>query len=455
MNTLWAITMLSVRRTVRSRVVLLLTPLLLAVALLLPGALKGDGTLSGQVQLSVGYTLGIIRFLLALAAVWTGCASISSDISTRRIYLVVTKPVSALHIWLGNWLGQVALLGVMLFVVSAVVYGSLMWRMQAMAVTPEQQQRLREEVLVARRVLRPDYTLLRSQAEDLYQQHAAAGTLPEGMTREQALEGLTEALILENNRVEPGEKAHWRFHIPRDLQPVRSAHVRYRLSAAKFTANIFSVTWLFGTGDGASPRAVPVTVSRGKAVSVNVPPAALPDAAVFVAELLNRGEGNHSLILPPKAGPELLCYAGGFAANYLRALLVMFCQLAFWTAAGVTAGCLFSLPVAAFATGWFALLSGLGGYLRRISTEYAFAGGSAEHGWMNRVFGPLYYILYQLVRPLESAPVLSLLTHGERIAWSVPGMELLVRVLIYCGLLALIGQYALHRRELGMPMKML
>ncbi len=54
-----------------------------------------------------------------------------------------------------------------------------------------------------------------------------------------------------------------------------------------------------------------------------------------------------TIIFPP-GSIQVLPYAGSFEANLARALVILFFHLAFLGAVGVTAGCLFSMPVAAF-----------------------------------------------------------------------------------------------------------
>ena len=56
-----------------------------------------------------------------------------------------------------------------------------------------------------------------------------------------------------------------------------------------------------------------------------------------------------------------------------------------------------------------------------------------------------------LVAPLKSANPLDALGIGELVPWSWVGAMFLIKVVIYGGAIALIGQWLFNRRELGLP----
>ena len=49
----------------------------------LPLTVKGDGTIEGQVQIVIGYTLGLASVLLSMSTLWAGCAAVSAEIVCR------------------------------------------------------------------------------------------------------------------------------------------------------------------------------------------------------------------------------------------------------------------------------------------------------------------------------------------------------------------------------------
>jgi len=447
MKSLLAIAMQSIRSAVRSRVVFSLALFLFLIAAGLPLILKGDGTATGQVQLSLTYTLGMIRFLLAITGIWAGCSAVASDIGDRQMYLIVTKPVRGITIWLGKWLGVMMLLAVMLLGSSLVVFFMTSFTANRMVSTPEEKQLLQEEILVARARIPVITSDIDQRAETFLAEKLKHGGLPHGMSSDAALREIREALWVEHNRLAPEASCSWRFQIPSHLRAAANYQIRYKITSAQIEATSLRGQWVAGSFTKA------VKAIRNKPATLRLTADALDSNGVLDIRYINSDPSGFTVLFPPQSGPELLCYAGSFAGNYSKAILIILMQLAFWSAIGITAGCLFSLPVAAFFTAWIVLLTNLVSYLNTLSREYAFRGGDAEHRIMNLLVGPIYFVLYQVIRPLRSEPVLSMLTQGERISWQAVFSELGVRVIIYCTLLAWIGHLAIKRREMGLPAK--
>ena len=113
-----------VRAAARSRLVLALLPLLAAATVALPLRLDADGTEAGALRMAVSWPLGAAFAILCVATLWTGGASIASELERRRFSCDAVSPASALDIWLGRVLALVfldaALLGCSLVAVFAV-----------------------------------------------------------------------------------------------------------------------------------------------------------------------------------------------------------------------------------------------------------------------------------------------------------------------------------------------
>ncbi len=85
----------------------------------------GDGTIKGQVQMYMTYSLGFSSFVLALLTVIFSCRSLSNEIASRQIYSIIAKPVPRWQILAGKWTGVMALnVGVMI-VVGVLTYGGV------------------------------------------------------------------------------------------------------------------------------------------------------------------------------------------------------------------------------------------------------------------------------------------------------------------------------------------
>jgi hypothetical protein len=56
-----------------------------------------------------------------------------------------------------------------------------------------------------------------------------------------------------------------------------------------------------------------------------------------------------------------------------------------------------------------------------------------------------------IVRPLQSADPLAVLTSGELVGWSWVATAFLIKVIAYSGLLVVITTWFFNRREIGLP----
>ncbi|MCB1101584.1 MAG: hypothetical protein KDL10_04435, partial [Kiritimatiellae bacterium] len=114
MKSVLAIAGIAIRSAFRSRVVLSLFAMLLAIIVFLPMTIRSDGTIQGTIQIMLRYALGLSFGILSLSGLWSGCAAVAAEIESRTLHLVVTKPVRPLCIWLGKWLGIFLLHGSLL-----------------------------------------------------------------------------------------------------------------------------------------------------------------------------------------------------------------------------------------------------------------------------------------------------------------------------------------------------
>src|SRR5208337_1864911 len=153
MQRLLAITWLTWKAAFRFRLFLVLAVLLLASVVGLPILIKDDGTARGFTQILLTYTLSVITALLGLSTLWLACGTLARDIEECQMQVVATKPIARWQIWLGKWLGIMALNAALLALSGTCVYGLLYWR--AARLPAAEQKILREQVLVARGSARP------------------------------------------------------------------------------------------------------------------------------------------------------------------------------------------------------------------------------------------------------------------------------------------------------------
>src|SRR6478672_10585441 len=152
MQQLFAITALTWKAALRFRLFLAISVFLLLAVVGLPILVKDDGTARGFTQILLTYTMSAITALLGISTLWLACGTLARDIEECQMQMVAVKPIARWQIWLGKWLGLLALNGALLLISGASVYVLLIIRSSQLPVA--QQQILRNEIFVARASLR-------------------------------------------------------------------------------------------------------------------------------------------------------------------------------------------------------------------------------------------------------------------------------------------------------------
>lgn len=421
MHRILAIAGLTLRAAVRSKVFALLAVLVAGGILGLPAIMKSDGTLAGQVRLFLEYALGLSAVLLSAAAVWAGAGAISLEVESRRIQLVAVKPVRAWEIWIGKWLGLMAVNAMLLGAAGALIYGLLIWTTRPARLAAEDRARLREEILVARREMLP-----------------AAGGGAEG--RQVA--------------VAPGGTGQWRFELPRGARAGEPIFLRFRFATSRpYLPTPVAGLWRIGFDGQSAAFQRPVLAGGNREYSFRIP---VPEGC----RLIDAGFANVeeqvpvTLLFGAADGATLLINAGLFEANYLRALLTILARLAFFSALGLTAGAVFSFPVAVFVSLALLLMTAVNRWLQ--AALASLPGQGAEDAgpaailwdWMTRC---VFRALGAILPPLSRWDPLDFLPEGRLMTWGFTGQAWLALVGVSSAILAVLGAWWFSRRELGLP----
>ena len=83
---------------------------------------EGDGTIKGRVQMFISSSMGFAGFLLAILTILFSCRSLSTEISSRQIYGIVSKPVPRWQIIAGKWCGVMLVNTALLFLAAVMTY---------------------------------------------------------------------------------------------------------------------------------------------------------------------------------------------------------------------------------------------------------------------------------------------------------------------------------------------
>lgn len=453
MNKIFAIAAITVRGAIRSRVVLVLLGLLLFAIVGLPLTVEGDGTPGGYVRVFLTYTLGAVSLILSLATLWAGCAAVADDITERQLQMVVTKPVSLFHVWLGKWTGLMALNVCLLAISGAVVGALLYWNIDRSDLSEPDRETLRAQVLLA---LRPHHPALPNVEQEalarLPEVKAAIGAQSAPSDREL----LRQVRLMLKRRaftVPPNTSLSFRFSLPDRLPTDRPLYLDYQFAASDPAPTLVPHRWRVHRADAELFAELQAHVVSGLRHRVELDPAPLSGQGPVFVEFRNGFEGPVSVLFEPADGLILYTYAGGFVGNLVRALLIQLLHLGLLAAVGVTAGSLFSLPVAAFVSLFAILMLATAPYVRGLAEREVFLAIAEEPSQLARAadvalsYG--FKLMYNTLAPLRDVQPFEDLGIGKHIPWSGVARVFGVRILLYGGLIGFFGSLLFMRREIG------
>lgn len=142
----------------RMKVVAAFGVLLVICLAIITTQMMGDGTLAGQTRTLLSYGTAVIGFMLSAVTVFVGASLISSDVRTKTIFTVATKPLPRWQYVMGRWLGLVLVNAVLVVPAMAFVYAQAQYvrfqdKVGAVNVTAGDRLATETEVFTARRII--------------------------------------------------------------------------------------------------------------------------------------------------------------------------------------------------------------------------------------------------------------------------------------------------------------
>ncbi len=426
MNTLLkilAVAGLTVRAAVRSRVVALLAGLVVLCVAGLPLVIRSDGTGAGQVRLWLQYAFGLSAALMSVAAAWAAAGAVSLEVAGRQVHLLRVKPVHAAELWAGKWLGLMAINLLMLCLAGGLTYALLRTGTRPDRLGRDA-ARVREELLAAHSRIAPD--------------PASAPPVAPGVRRQVV--------------VPPAGEAAWQFRVPARIPPGSALQLRFQFAASHIERQLPVVGQWRVTVNDEPPRDVQAAYTPHVMHTVPIEGSAGRHVSRVTVVFRNVDEAEPATVLfAEEGGVRLRAREGGVEGNFLRALLLVLARLALFSALGLTAGALFSFPVAVCVAMAYLLLAPLSAWAR---VEPLILEPGRMPGWLaaplnaagQAVIGAAHWI----APPLARFEPLAFLPEGEYISWALVGEAWAVLALAYGGLLAALGVWLFSRRELGL-----
>ncbi len=430
-----AIALLASRAAVRSRVVLVLAALLLLALTGLPGWLRGDGTPHGMFTLLVGHTLGVCFFLLAATSLWAGCAAIAVERGAGIAALTTVKPVRPVELWVGKWLGIVALDALLLCAVGAGLWLQLILREQSL---PADWRRC-ERVIPC---LLPDPA---DEAGRILHTLRQEGRMPTDLSEGELRAALIRQVRNRYTLINPGESHAWRFRLPD----------RKAVAAPPLLRAVFETQ--YGLREEAmvsvGARSLPATsapfetetpLMAGEPLMTALPPLFAEPGTTAEITFRLAPDAQSPLLLHPGRNLALLLPGGLFERNLALASLLLLAVLAALAACGLALGSCFSFPVASFAAAALVILALLG-------SGAADGPVQAEESatFMERAGHRIIRGTSAATRPLLTAAPISRLTRREEIPVRSLVIPLCIGFVAWPALLALLSAVSLTRRENG------
>jgi ABC-type transport system involved in multi-copper enzyme maturation permease subunit len=448
-----AIARLAFRAALRSRAFAWWLLVLVVIVLLLPATLKGDGTAAGRIRIILGYTLSLSWFTLAAACIGAACSSIALEIEDKQLVLVATRPVSRARIWLGKWLGILALNAVLLFVAASTagLYATLSW--WRLGNTPEATA-IRREILTARARAAPPPVNVDAEVERWAAEANARIDAP--AMNEQDFRAIRRRLLARHSFVAPGSAHEWTIAFP-PTPPADTLFLRCSFRAADlYKGQRITGTWVFldpASGlelyrfesselpSGIHTFDVPGMVVAGRNdIRIRFENSASSVAAAF--------DGDNPV--------ELLLPCTGFVRNMSVAAFVLWSRLALLTALGLAAGTLFSFNVATFLTICMIVMSAVSNfYVTEVSSgsrhthTHAHTDTTREHNTVLEAGDHLNRLVQTLCSPAARLDVITPLADGIAIPPAAAARMIALLFLGYPALLFAISVFVFNRRELA------
>ena len=131
------------RAAFRFRFFWVMAILLLLSVVGLPLLVKGDGTAEGLTQILITYTLSMVFFFLGVGTLWLSAGTMARDIEDAQMQMIATKPIARWQIWMGKWIGIMALNVTLLVMVGVAVFGMVEYR--AYQLTDDEFDRIKDQ----------------------------------------------------------------------------------------------------------------------------------------------------------------------------------------------------------------------------------------------------------------------------------------------------------------------
>ncbi|HEY1173986.1 MAG TPA: ABC transporter permease subunit [Verrucomicrobiae bacterium] len=447
-----AVAGVTLRATYRFRLFPALLLFLFLTVLVLPMVIKDDGTARGLTQILLTYTLGLSVSLLGFSTLWLACGVLARDIEDCTIQTLAVKPIARWEIWLGKWLGIMALNASLLSFVGFCVYGSVMYR--AAKLPDEQKDVLRNQILVGRGSVKAPVPDMKQDVEALLQERLKEPTVA-AMDRAFVRQQVEEMVKGREQYVPPLMGKRWELDFGAMKGFVQDREMQVRLKFNKGTlTQITSFPVMLQVGPPEDPRMIRVETALADESYHEIP---VGKDRLDANGKLNVEFYNMSpvpLMVPLEDGIEVLYEESGFGVNFFRGMFIILLWLALLTALGLAAASYLSFPVAAFVSLAMLVVALSSGVMENVVREGTVTGvnhetGKAAGSLVDLVIVPMFRVLLKGINLIKEFSPIDSLSSGRSVTW----WDLLRAIgqigVLVTGLVSLVGIGLFYRRELA------
>lgn len=450
MSALWAIAGKMIQEAIRRKTLLLILIFVLLLIPVLPLILRHDGTLKGQLQLILNYSISLAVFLLACQSVFLAISSFTGELKSRQFFLIDSKPVARWKFFMGKFLGLAVInfLSILLFAffISLALYFAFIEGEKS------EQKKIREEFFRSVRGISPDipYKRVEEAVEAEYKKLIRERRLPDNQTPRVIKENL-RSMIIEQAHVIPFSYTQtWIFKdIPISLKedPKTQLRLRFKLFTSRTTATSDCQTsWIIGSR-GLLRRKNFVQPGEFHELAVGVEH--LGDDGTLVVTFQNQHKEAGIFYFPPQDGIEILYPESSFWVNYGKSMILLFAVLQFLVTMSLFFSTFLSFPIAIFASGYFLLMGMMANLVLHLvsSGSKILAREFAKSAW--EVFAhKILLLFFQMLPNFSRYIAIENLASGRIIEWTTMGEGILILLSQGC-ILAFLGCYLFRHKEVG------
>lgn len=460
---------------IRMKVALVFIVGLLLLVPVLPIVTSEQERLGYRIQAFISWSTMATSILLGLLTMFLACSTLSGEISSKRIYMTMTKPITRLQFLIGKWLG-IVLLDALLLVVAGLAIVVFARVLQNQPASMLDRVAVDQQVLVARESVTPippgEMAFAARFEQRLEKLRIEQPTRYGDKISESDRQAIQKSIIASWQTIAPGQSATFVFTGLDQARKYKNSliQLRFKPKAAGTTPDEM-VQLGFRFNDGSLE---PMSVADDNFHVRDIYAQAVNANGSMKLEIYNLAppveQGGLSLSFPPGDGIEVLYRTGSFEGNLARGLLVTLMKLSFIAMLGLAAGTFLSFPVAVLLT-MLVFCTAAGSEFLAESLRY-YAGYTTEGGlWeqMTGIFAMMWqyvregnvYELFKLVIRLVGESFVAItpafgrydtavsLADGRMIPWQLT-FDALWRIgVLGTGLCGLIGWAIFQRRELA------